>query len=265
MAMLRNVILFNIILFSILIISPPAFAFEPIVITISDGMSSLDLDGKWTHPREWKKSSLNEFNYEDQGRIILRTAHQGDFVYVFIDHLSDRTLDRNADRAIICFDSLNEKSSISDKNDFCFMAVLENNPGYTMQGGGIIASSGHFEKIPNHDDTSILSSISDNNDRYVKVPHPSYEFKIPTEIIQRNNIYGFYFQVLDATTNTLYEYPKNLSHISSVKIPSPSQWGEIISPDKSLPEFPIPLLIVVSSLSILILLSKTKNYLQFNY
>ena len=264
MAMLKNILLFSIILGSVLVFSPSAFAFEPIIITISDGMSSLDLDGKWTHPREWKKSSLNEFNYEDQGRIILRTAHQGDFVYVFIDNLSDRTLDRHADRAIVCFDSLNNKSIIPDENDFCFMAVLENEPGYTLQGGSLIATNGYFEKIPNHEDTFALSAISDNNDRYVKIPHTSYEFKIPLEILQRNNIYGFYFQVFDASSNTLYEYPKNLSDLSLVKIPSPSQWGEIISPDNSLPEFHLPFLIMIVLVSTIIIFSKTKNNLKLH-
>lgn len=248
----------------IILAFPSAFAYEPIMITISEEMSSLDLDGKWTHPFEWKKSSLNEFNYEDNTRIILRSAHQGDFVYVFIDNLSDMTLDRHADRAIICFDSQNNKSLKSDKNDFCFMSVLEHNYGYTLQGGSVIATNGNFEKIPNHKDTFAMSSISDNNDRYVKIPHPSYEFKIPLEIIKRNNIYGFYFQVLDASTNTLYEYPENLSHISTVKIPSPSEWGEIISPDKSLPEFNLPFLIMILSIGTIIIFSKTKNSIKLH-
>ena len=248
-----------------LMLSSPTYAFEPIIITISDGMDSLVLDGKWTHPREWKKSSLHEFNYEDQSKIILGAAHQGDFVYVFLDALSDRSLDTNSDRAIICFDTKNNKSNIPDKDDFCFMSVLESNPGYTLQGGSPIALNGHFEKISNHKDTYALSSISDNNDRYVKIPHASYEFKIPTEIIQRNNVYGFYFQIYDATTNTVYEYPKNLVHISTIKIPSPSQWGEVVSPDKTLPEFNLPFVTMLLSIGVILFFTRIKNLIpSFN-
>ena len=261
--MLPKVIFALIPLFFILFFISPAYAFEPIIITISDTMSSLDLDGKWTHPREWKKSSLNEFNYDGQARIILRTAHEGDFVYAFIDAISDKTHDKNADRAIICFDSENNKSKKSDKNDFCFMSVLGNKDGHTLQGGSPIATNGHFTKIPNHADTFAQSAISDNNDRYSKIPHANYEFKIPIEIIQRNNVYGFYFQVYDASSNTVYEYPYNMIHQSSVKIPSPSEWGEIISPDKSLPEFGLPLMTMILSLGAILFLTRMKHVLHF--
>jgi len=243
---------------AVIFLIPNALAYEPIMITISDQMLYLDLDGRWTHPTEWKKSSLNEFTYDDQTKIILRTAHQGDFVYVFLDALSDRTLDRNSDRAIICFDSQNDKTLIPDKNDYCFMSVLESH-SFSLQGGTPFAVNGYFGKIEKHENTTIFSSISDINDRYSKSPHPSFEFKIPIEIIQRNNIYGFYFQVFDATSNKIYSYPTDIEHTNPLGIPSPSKWGEIISPDKSLPEFDLPLLSLISIISFTIILTKIKT------
>ena len=242
-----------IILFS----STTAFAYEPIPITISSTMDKLVLDGKWTHPIEWKQSSLNEFVYDDQTKIILRTAHQGDFVYVFIDAISDYTLDKNADRAIICFDSKNNKSIKPDADDYCFISVLEGT-NHSLQGGSPIAINGHFEKIHDHKNTVVLSSISDRNDRYSKTPHPSFEFKIPIDIIERNSVYGFYYQVFDANKNMVYEYPKNMYHISAIKISSPSEWGEVFSPDKSIPEFNLPILIMILSIGLITFFSKTK-------
>ena len=58
---------------------------EPVMITISNDKESLIFDGKWSNVNEWKQSTLDEFIFEDNKKIILRTAHQGDFIYILID------------------------------------------------------------------------------------------------------------------------------------------------------------------------------------
>lgn len=230
-----------------------AYAEEPIPITYSGAMDRVVFDGKWTFEQEWKQSSLDTYLYEDGNRvIILRSAHQGDFVYIFIDAVTDESLDRNLDYATICFDSENNKNVMPDSDDHCFTSTFSSNTGITLQG----AHDEGFEKTENHSELITIGGISDQNDRYSGVPHVGYEFRIPTDVIGRNNVYGFYFLVYDDHTKTYYTYPAGLS--SDGQISSPDTWGEIYSPDKSLPEFYIPLLIIVLGFSFAMLLSRSK-------
>lgn len=230
---------------------------ESILITQSSSMNDVIFDGKWTYFTEWKHSSLNTINYDDGKTIHLRTAHYENFIYVFIDPVDDHTLDSGSDMATICFDSKNEKNNVPDDNDYCFSVALEQNQGRIFQGGSINKQTGNFKKISNIDNFVAISSKSDENDRYTKIIHPSYEFKIPINIIERSNNYGFYMSVYDANSNTFYSWPKESYRDSHFDIPSPNTWGEIISPDKSLPELHFPLIIFsVLIFSIIIIQSK---------
>jgi hypothetical protein len=216
-------------------------------------MDEVHLDGKWTFPTEWKQTSLNEYVYDDgKTVIILRSAHQGDFVYIFLDAITDYHIDKQLDSATICFDLNNDKTEHAGEDDYCFTTVLEGGMGVTYKGDPTIQN---FTIIPNHDEFIGLSAISDDNDRYTLIPHPGYEFKIPTEIIGRNNVYGFYFSVYDNYSKKYYTYPQNLT---SAMFVSPALWGEIYSPDKSLPEFSLPTLSLLPALGLIIYLTKNK-------
>src|SRR5690349_19166994 len=83
---------------------------ESIMIPQSDFMNKVIFDGKWTYFYEWKRSGLTDLLYNNSTTIELRTAHQDNFIYVFIDNLSDTTIDKGADTATICFDTKDEKS-----------------------------------------------------------------------------------------------------------------------------------------------------------
>ncbi len=231
-------------LFTMIFSSENVFALstEPILITVSSHMKDIIFDGKWTFFSEWKKTSLTTIPFDDK-QIILRTAHFENFIYVFVDSVNDYTLNTGMDKATICFDGQNNKNKISDKNDYCFSSTLGHKQGIVFQGGSISAVSGNFQKISNPENFIAISSVSDENDRYTKTPHPSYEFKIPTDLIQRSNNYGFYLSVYDAGSDTFYIFPKETQRENLLKIPSPSQWGDIISPDKSLPELNLPILV----------------------
>jgi len=228
---------------------------EPILITSSLSMEKIIFDGKWTFTTEWKDSSLNEFSNEDK-KIILRSAHQNNFIYFYIDTISDFTLNKGLDEAIVCIDGQNNKNKISDENDYCFSATLENNEGIVFQGN---TETKNFEKIPNPENFIGLSSVSDENNRYNKIPHVSYEFKIPIDLIQRSDNYGFYLSVYDANSDVRVSWPNNSDVEKSLKITSPNNWGDIVSPDKSLPELNLPLIVLmISILSIIVLQSKSK-------
>lgn len=110
-----------------------------------------------------------------------------------------------------------------------------------------------MRQIQNHENFVGASTMSDNNDRYSKSPHPSYEFKIPIELFERSDNYGFHFLVFDASSNKKFSWPEN-STLENDDFPKPSTWSDIISPDKSLLEFHFPVIIfsIVTSLILFI-------------
>jgi len=230
-----------------------AGAEEPILITISSDMDEVIFDGRWTYSKEWKHSSLDTISYDDSTVIQLRTAHQANFIYVFIDVISDTYPDKGSDRATICFDTKHDKTLVANVNDYCFMAVLARSEGFTFQGGSLIAVNGNFKKIANPEGFIGIGSISNENDRYTKIPHPSYEFRIPTEVVGRSNLYGFYIEVFDAHLNEIYRWPNSADTEKPLQISSPTKWGDLISPDNSLPEFSAPILALVPAFFVVLL------------
>jgi len=226
-----------------------------ILITISSGMDKIIFDGKWSFFSEWKDSSLESIG---NNLVIIRAAHQGDFVYVFLDSLVDETYDKNSDKAMICFDTKNNKSIKPDVDDYCFVAVMGKLNGHILQGGSNFATKGNLEKITVPFENKMIGGISDLNDRYSKSPHMSYEFKIPTDLIGRSNEYGFYVQVFDSNTNQFQTWPSGIK-TEFLKTPSPQNWGSLISIDNSLPEFPTPVVIILILFSLIILFTR-KNF-----
>ena len=252
--MMKSGFLFTII---IVIITPITNVFaEPIMITKSPNMDQVTFDGIWTHETEWKKSSLNSIT-TDQGTIYLRTAHQGNFVYVFLDVTVDTHLDKDVDKAVICFDTEDDKNEFVDSNDYCFTTILGENVGSILQGESSLVAN-NFQNIPNVEGFIGIGAVSDENDRYSIIPHASYEFKIPTDLIGRSDNYGYYVGIYDDFTKTTYSWPSEIV-LDEFKIPSPKLWGEIISPDKSLPEFDLPFLALVSSLVLILVITRIKN------
>ena len=219
-------------------------------------MDKIIFDGKWTFPIEWKDSSLNEF-LNDGNKIFLRSAHQENFIYFYVDVLSDQTLNEGSDKAIICIDGQNDKNKITDSNDFCFSSTLGNKQGVVSQGGSINSTTGNFQNILTPENFIGVGNVSDEYNRYSKVPHVSYEFKIPIDLIQRSDNYGFYLSVYDADSNDYFTWPYETQRENFSKIPSSDSWGNLISPDKSSPELNLPLIVLmISILTIIIIQSK---------
>lgn len=233
-----------------------AYAAEPIMITQSSNMDEVIFDGKWTSNKEWKRSSFNTFSYDDDSVIHLRSAHQGNFVYLMIDFVTDVHLEKDSDSAVVCFDTKNNKSTQSTINDYCFQVNLSGKQSFVYQGGSLTTINGNFEKITNPEDFIGLGNVSDENDKYSKTPHSSYEFKIPTDLVGRSNVYGFYVGVYDAHANRVYSWPEDILVDNPMQIPSPSKWGEIRSPDDTLPEFNLPILALFPSIIFVIYLTR---------
>lgn len=233
-----------IVWFVILFGSTNSFAAEPIMITLSDYTYKIIFDGKWTDVTEWKESSLNTISYNDGAEIQLRTSHDRNFIYVLVDFVSDVHLDKESDSATICFDT-NANKTIPGVDGYCIVAILDDKTFYVLQGDPMLGFDNNSRKISLSNGFIGIGSVSDENDRYSKIPHTSYEFRIPAETIGRSNVYGFYVGVYDARSNNVYSWPTDIESQPN-HIPSSDVWGELISPDKTLPEFHLPLLVMVS-------------------
>ena len=218
------------VLFAATIFSNAVFAEEPIKVTISHTFDHIILDGEWSFYEEWKASTLDTFRFNDSD-LILRTAHQDDYLYVLIDVLGDITHDHMADRAVVCLDG-KETSKLADESDWCYVATRGSKNAHTLNGGSSIHRTSHFQIEKNHPELVAIGGTSGENDRYVKTPHAAYEFKIPIEQIGFEDEYGFFMQVFDR--NNVMTYPQEHSGKYPQKIPSPEEWGLIISPDRSI-------------------------------
>ena len=209
------------------------YADEPIKVTTSSALHNVQFDGDWTFRTEWKESSYDNFLFDDDRQLVLRTAHQDGFFYVMINYLMDFTYHHIADRAIVCFDGY-DTSSMADESDWCYAVSRESGNGHTLQGGSPIAQTSHFNLVKNHPDFVAHGGTSGENDPYVTAPHATYEFRIPIEQIGFQDEYGFFVQVFDG--NDVKTYPKEFSGKYPQKIPSPTKWGKMFSPDRSISE-----------------------------
>ncbi|TLX66012.1 MAG: hypothetical protein E6L02_06460 [Thaumarchaeota archaeon] len=182
--------------------------------------------------QEWKRTSYNEA----AGGLVIRTGHDYNNLYVLLDFIPQHKFSKYSDYGIICMVANPSKERYPQKDDYCFLITLGSKNPITLQGG---------------------SSLGENN------PHTSYEFKIPIEIVGRSDKYGFYAAVYDINANRVYSWPEITTEKNFPDIPSSTNWGELISPDKSLPEFQWPLLVLVSAIFTIIYLTRRKQ-ISFN-
>ena len=113
-----------------------------------------------------------------------------------------------------------------------------------------------FVRILNDKNFIAVGTASDKYDRYSKNPHASYEFKIPLDVLARSDNYGFYVSIFDGNSQNYYSWPYEIKKQNLIS--SPSQWGNLISPDKSLPEFNISFLFsfIIIFMMIFIIITK---------
>ena len=253
---------------------------KSILITKSNSMREINFDGKWTFYSEWKQTSWNPIKSDENIVFHLRTAHQGNFIYILIDVVSDTNTNIGSDKATVCIDSKNNKSKFFDSDDYCFIVQLEERnfidtlfnkqDNFVIQGDSQSKSFEELKKIKVKDFVGI-GTMSDKEDKYSEIPHASYEFKIPIELLGRSDNYGFYVNVFDASSNVVYSWPEDIT-LENFDIPSSSSWGNLISPDKSLLEnsvnesvdfFVIFLVIIlVISTVIFFMIFKKKDHLK---
>lgn len=216
------------------------------VTTLRDDGNATIWDGKWSFVQEWKRTS-----YTDVSGMALRIGHDYRYLYVLLDAVQQTSFTRNTDYGMICITSSSDIEKFSTSNDYCFLISLGTRNVITLQGGSPLGLTSHYVKVANHPQLIAVGGISDAGDRYSDTPHPSYEFRIPIELIGRSDKYHFYAATYDTANRHATSWPENIMVFPN--IPSPSQWGDLISPDKSIPEFPWPALALILSISIVII------------
>ena len=139
------------------------------------------------------------------------------------------------------------------------MAILGGSSN-TFRGGE--SSSNGLSATEDPNGLELKAGVSDVFDRYSKIPHVSYELKIPIESLKRTDIFGFYAAVYDSDTNTTYSWPISFSQGEDIQIKEPNDWGKLISPDKSIPEFTPGIALLASMILLgIILITRRKTKL----
>lgn len=222
------------------------------VTTLRDDGNATIWDGKWSFLQEWKRTS-----YTDVDGMALRIGHDYNYLYVLLDAVPQNSFVKNTDYGIVCITANLTSKNFATEDDHCFLLSLETRNAITLQGGSLLGTTNHYTRVQNDPQLIAVSGISDSNDRYSNSPHPTYEFRIPIKLIGRSDMYHFYAATYDTTNNHMTTWPKNIDTTKFPNIPSPSQWGDLISPDKSIPEFPLPMFaLILSFISILIIKQK---------
>ncbi len=209
---------------------------DEIFITRTNAEDTI-FDGKWSFLQEWKSTSEDKISFSNSERFVIKTGHDYENIYVLVDFISDTKNDVNSDRGVICFDTGNEKNKIPDKNDYCFWIVSGSKTIVALNGNSMFSSLGNWKNISPNVDVLAAAGISDQHDRYSNIPHMTYEFKIPIQLIGKTNVYGFYVATYDGSTEKWFTWPKDSASNNYPFISSPANWGELVSPDKSIPEF----------------------------
>jgi hypothetical protein len=217
------------------------------------------IDGKWTVEGEWGRSTERLFIYDDDSKIAIRLAHDRENIYVLLDMVSDTTID-SGDKGAVCFDT-SANGGKPDNDDYCFVAMPDGT--YETYTG----SADTFSATDTLAGVEMKAGISDAFDRYSKVSHMAYELKVSIGSLNRTDVFGFYTAVFDAGKKITYTWPIASSTTDDIDIKEPAEWGRMISPDKSIPEFPTAgIVFAISTVLAIITLKKLKSELwSFRY
>ncbi len=148
--------IFTLIFFSMII--TPAFGQTTLTTYRDDGNMTI-FDGKWTFTDEWKRTAIEKITYENGFVQIVRIGHDFEYLYVLIDFVSDTSIDRLADKGIVCIDGFSDGGKIPKSDDYCFLVAMGSENVFTLQGGHILGQKGSYKKIENHSDLIGIGGI----------------------------------------------------------------------------------------------------------
>ncbi len=152
---------------------------------------------------------------------------------------------------------MNSKNENPEQKDYCFIVTLSRKNTIVLEESLSYTVKPEFKRIFQ----TGFEGMGDvtKADRHSNIPHNTFEFKIPVDLVGKSNEYQFYVSVYDANHNYILTWPKNITLKNNFEIPSTSSWGVMISPDKSLPEFHFIYLVFFAP-ALMIILLRTQRY-----
>jgi hypothetical protein len=243
------------------------FAQQPSISpTLIESSDAPILDGVWTEPDEWSNAVETFVNYTDGSRLVVRTLHDENSVFILLEMPDDHLVDGHA---LVCFDTLHDGGYNLEPDDYCFAlggnAREYRGDGYSKVGqqrdlvGGVVIERG----------------LSGSNSPYYEVQnHVTYEYKIPLDYIGRSAEYGFWVtfdspgEVVDKAAK--YYWPES-ARGSYFKVAPPREWGLLVvstvapgtTADGTVPEFPASVMAGVAAIGLAILFARKRFGRQF--
>lgn len=196
------------------------------------------IDGAWTTPTEWQVASENVISNENNWTAYLRIEHNGTYLFVLIDFISDQS-NSSSNNAWIYFDTKDDGGTLPQTDDYSFDST-----GFRQINGS--AAPPQWVNITPPAGAVMAKGFSHLNDPYDNTTdHEIYEFRVPCSFLGGGHIYGFYAVVMDSSTYTILHWP-----VASADPSDPNLWGDIYSGTQFVPELSlssiIPLLLSIT-------------------
>ena len=205
------------------------------MLVIPEAIKATQIDGMWSTKTEWTDASETKI-VENRLTAYLRAKYDERFVYILIDFISDQSLERSGDWAVVCFDTKGDDSNTPLADDYCFYRA-------TRAGefrSGIMQGNGKgwtiIEEAEVIDEFKARMRYSHLNDPYEsKNNHVSYELKIPIGSKALDEKMRFYVYANDGYYNNFVEWPTNAGgkqfaiSFPTIKdvLAGPNNWGSV--------------------------------------
>lgn len=154
--------------------------------------NAVTIDGKWTTPDEWNDAVEVPMEYSPwgdhnaNGTTYLKVKHDGSYLYVLVDYVSDTTpyspgIGYWWEGVSVCFDPERNGGWKPQSDDYLYNIGVATGQQYKAK----VEVSGGKWNWPSQTDTSeiiqksIVFSSDTTNDPYTTAKHSIYEFKIP--------------------------------------------------------------------------------------
>jgi hypothetical protein len=226
--------------FAVLLLIPlkagVSFGINDEMLVVPKSEKPAEINGNWSTKTEWTDASEIKVQNEELTAYI-RAKHDGVFVYLLVDFLSDYGLDVSGDFAIICFDTNNNRGNVPQSDDYCFYRITRTGDATDgiLQGNGsgwtVLQESDIWDPYDEKFDAAV--SYSHLNDPYDSINnHVIYEFRIPIDLYSLNETMSFYVYTNDAYTGKFFEWPTNAGGkqyrlVVKDVLPAPDKWADL--------------------------------------
>ncbi len=193
------------------------------------------IDGKYTLESEWNDAKLTKFQSNGHD-FYMQTKQDDNFVYLFfdgVDFQADPTDNSTSVRyqVLSCFDVNADKADKKQPDDFCLIQTVYNEFGklvrtenaelkYTSEGESLDKSMVH--------DYEAMWAFGNDNDKFEKSNHLSYEIKIPKESVMSKDRFGFNFRMFfGSASDDLVQLSDGVIWPPESDKDNPSTWGTL--------------------------------------